>query len=163
MTVTTGCSNVFFSKKKIKKINLFGFSWEGLCLSWLILPILLSRATHSSYSTMMGMQKLCPCGCAGCLRNGDQPKDHSELDWLTAARKTTAHPGLAAPAPHFGLSVSLDHILLKIFSRSINKIFQDICCCLSLTTTLRNFLPTFLLLLSNLMSSDYLQLNCTQP
>ncbi|XP_074900758.1 dual specificity mitogen-activated protein kinase kinase 5 isoform X1 [Buteo buteo] len=120
-------------------------------------------ATHSSCSTTMGMQKSCPCGCAGCLRNGDRPKDHSELDWLTAMHKTTAHPGLAAPAPRFGLSVSLDHILLKIFSRSINKIFQDICCCLSLNTTLRDFLPTFLLLLSNLMSSDYLQLNCMQP
>ncbi|XP_075015818.1 dual specificity mitogen-activated protein kinase kinase 5 isoform X3 [Calonectris borealis] len=120
-------------------------------------------ATHSSCSTMMGMQKLCPCGCAGCLRNGDRPKDRSELGWLTARRKTTAHPGLAAPAPRFGLAVSLGHILLKIFSRSINKIFQDICCCLSLTTTLRNFLPTFLLSLSNLVSSDYLQLKCTQP
>lgn len=138
-------------------------SQEGLCLSWLSLPILLSRATHSSCSITMGMQKSCPCGCAGCLRNGDRPKDHSELDWLTAMRKITAHPGLAAPAPCFGLSVSLDHILLKIFSRSTNKIFQDICCCLSLNTTLRDFLPTFLLLLSNLMSSDYLQLNCTQP
>lgn len=161
MTVTTGCSDVCFPQKK--NPNLFGFSLQGLCLPWLTLPVPLSRATRSSCSTTTGTQKSCPCGCAGCLRNGEPPRDHSEPDGLPATRKAAAPPGPAAPAPRFGLSVSLDHILLKIFSRSINRIFQDICCCLSLTTTLRNFLPALILLLSNLMSSDYLQLNCTQP
>ncbi|XP_075287942.1 dual specificity mitogen-activated protein kinase kinase 5 isoform X2 [Opisthocomus hoazin] len=106
-------------------------------------------ATRSSCSTTTATQKSCPCGCAGCWRSGGRPRDPSEPDWLAA--------------PRFGLAVWLDHILLKIFSRSISKIFQEVCCCLSLTTTIRNFIPTFLLLLSNLMSSAYLQLNCPQP
>ncbi|XP_061227130.1 dual specificity mitogen-activated protein kinase kinase 5 isoform X2 [Neopsephotus bourkii] len=109
-------------------------------------------ATHSSCSTTMGMQKSCPCGCAGCLRSGDQPRDHSDN---SSSRTSSTSPTLWTHTLH--------HVSLKTCSRSINRIFQDICCCLSLTTTLRNSLPAFLLLLSNFMSSDYLQLNCTQP
>ncbi|XP_062498735.1 dual specificity mitogen-activated protein kinase kinase 5 isoform X1 [Pezoporus occidentalis] len=109
-------------------------------------------ATHSSCSTTMGMQKSCPCGCAGCLRSGDRPRDHSDI---SSSRTSSTSPTL--------WTHTLDHVSLKTCSRSINKIFQDICCCLSLTTTLRNSLPAFLLLLSNFMSSNYLQLNCTQP
>lgn len=44
------------------------------------------------------------------------------VSWAGSQQHTTA--------PRFGLSVYLDHVLLKIFSRSSNKILQDICCCL---------------------------------
>lgn len=79
MAVTTGCPSVFFFP-------------EGLCFSWLILPVPLCRATPSSCSTTTATPRSCPCGCAGCWRSGD-PRDHSELCGIPRAP-----PGPGSPA-----------------------------------------------------------------
>lgn len=80
MAVTTGSSGVFFSP-------------EGLCFPWLTLPVPPCRATPSSCSTTMATLRSCPCGCAGCWRNGD-PRDPSELCCTPAALPRPGSPAL---------------------------------------------------------------------